>query len=284
MILENTGPTTLTKTWYVNGTATDIGAVTIGIVDSDGNTIVASGTATTNNNDGTYEYLLPIQTQVKKLTISWTGGSQTQDDELEIVGAWLFTLDDLRAFKGADLASTTTYPNSVLGDAREAVTDEFEQICGQSFVPRFRREVFAGTGDYVHYAERYKVKEVIQCTVSGVSVSASNFSVSDASNIVYRTDGVFSHATTTNPRNVSLSYRHGFETVPAAIKRAALIVAHQRVIEWVEGTNVPSRATTWTDATGTYQSWAANDQSGRWYGMGDVDSSLRQYRITPIVW
>lgn len=282
MILENTGPTTLTKTWYVNGTPTDIGNLTIGIVDADGNTVVSAGTATTNNGDGTYEYLLAPQTQVKQLTISWTGGSQIQDDTLEVVGAWLFTLDELRNFKGADLASTVTYSNAVLSEAREAVTDEFEQICGQSFVPRYRRETFPGDGSNVHYTDRYRIGSIIQCTVNDVAVT--NITPETLVNAVYRTDGTFAAASSTNPLNVSLSYRHGFEAAPPNIKRAALVVAHQRVVEQVEGTGVPSRATTWTDATGTFQSWVANDGTGRWYGMGEVDSALRQHRLTPIAW
>lgn len=281
MVLENTGPTTLTKTWYVNGTPTDVGDITVGVVDADGNTVVAAGTATTNNGDGTYDYALPIQTQVADLTITWTvtSNSQNQDHPIEVVGGWLFTEAELRAFHSNDLTDESVYSDADLNQIRSEVTDEFERICGVSFVPRYRRQTFGGDGTRMFEADRARIQSVIACTIGSTTVAASNFATEDITPFIYRTNGVFSHATSTNPVNVAISYRHGHLQVPRDIHRAALIVAHARAKKDVTGAGIPYNASSFNDGTGQYVSFSPNDQTGRWYGMGEVDSVLRDNNL-----
>ena len=65
---------TLSVTFYSGEAATDAdGAVTIGIVDESGATVVASGTSTSSSGSGVYTYALEAQTDLKKLTATWTG-------------------------------------------------------------------------------------------------------------------------------------------------------------------------------------------------------------------
>ena len=64
----------LSVTFYSGETATYAdGAVTIGIVDATGATVVPSGTSTTAVGSGVYTYALQAQTDLKKLTATWTG-------------------------------------------------------------------------------------------------------------------------------------------------------------------------------------------------------------------
>jgi hypothetical protein len=65
---------TLSTTFYSGETATDAdGSVTIGIVDEAGTTVVASATATTSAGSGVYTYSLAAQSNLKKLTATWSG-------------------------------------------------------------------------------------------------------------------------------------------------------------------------------------------------------------------
>ncbi len=118
-ILVDTGPTVLTKTWYVDGTATDVGTITIGIVDLDGTVIETPGTATTNNGDGTYTFSLAVQADVNELVATWTAGAQAVVDEIHIIGGRIFTEAELRAHYDADLSDATTYTDALLAEARD---------------------------------------------------------------------------------------------------------------------------------------------------------------------
>ncbi len=279
-ILVNTGPTTITKTWYVDGTATDVGTVTIGIVDADGNVIVAPATAvTTDGGDGTYAYSLAVQTAPKILTITWTEGTQSQTDVLEVVGGWLFTEAELRAYYSSDLTSAATYPDSDIAAARERITAEFEQICGVSFVPRYKRQTMSGDGSHVLWIDRPYTSEVLSATIGTTSQTVSNLALDDMLPIVRHKTSTWTAATNSDPYNVTISYVHGHAAPPGDIKRAAMILARNQLVKDVTGAGVPENASSWNDGTGQYVSFAANDQTGRWYGIPAVDTALRRYSM-----
>ena len=111
-LLAGAGPYSLIKTWDVDGTATDVGDVTVGVVDGNGDTIVAVLTATTNNADGTYTYSLADQANPDQLTITWTRTNTGADliDRLELVGNWLFTESQARAFQAKADATSALIP------------------------------------------------------------------------------------------------------------------------------------------------------------------------------
>jgi hypothetical protein len=276
-ILVNTGPTTLTKTWYVDGTATDVGTVTIGIDDGDGNEIVAAGASVTDGSDGTYEYDVAVQTAPKQLVVTWTSGDQNQVDYLEIVGGWLFTEPELRAFYSSDLTSESTYPDAKIAEARDRITAAFEKHCGVSFVRRWRRETHSGDGSAILTVDRPYVSSVSVATVGGTDVSAS---VTNAPVLpyLYRTSATWTHATQASPFNVVVSYVHGHQSVPGDIKRAAMIAARHELVKDT-GAGVPETASSWNDATGQYVSFSPNDQTERWYGIPKVDSALREFNM-----
>ena len=270
-ILVNTGPTTLTKTWYV-------GTVTIGVVDGDGTEIVAAGTAVTDNADGTYQYAVPVQTAPKELVVTWTSGTQNQVDYLEIIGGWLFTEAELRAFYSSDLTSATTYPDAQLAEARDRIASEFEDICGVSFVRRWRRETHPGDGSAILNVDRPYISSVTVATVGSVDVSGS-VTVAPVLPYLYRTSSTWSAATQASPFNVTVSYVHGHQSVPSDVKRAAMILARQQLVKDVTGQGVPETASSWNDSTGQYVSFSPNDQTSRWYGIPAVDTVLRRYMM-----
>lgn len=276
-ILVNTGPTTLTATWYVNGTPTDVGDVTVGIDDADGNEVVASGTSTTNAGDGVYTYSLAIQTQVKDLTVTWTDVDATASiiSTVEVVGGWLFTEAELRAHQGSDITAAS-YTDAQVNEVRDAIADEFEHICGVSFIPRYRKQTLKGSGDFRLELDRARIQSVIVATDSGSTLTAGNITPDDVAPFVDSTDAVFLQPSRSYPKNVTISYRHGYESVPPSIKKAALDLAVHRLKADVSGTGMPLTASSWNDGSGNF-SFGANDQTGRWYGMPSVDSALRRY-------
>ena len=61
-------------------------------------------------------------------------------------------------------------------------------------------------------------------------------------------------------------------------------LARMQLLKDVKGQGVPEQASQFTDPTGQYVSFGANDMTGRWYGVPIVDSALRRYSLNlPLV-
>lgn len=265
-LLANAGPYDLTKTWYVDGTATDVGDVTVGIVDGNGDTVVASGTATTNNADGTYTYQLADQTDPNFLTVTWTRSDGNGDlvDEVEVVGGRLFTEAAFRAHNDDQFTSTTRYPDAAIAAARTSASQALEMWTGQSWVPRYCRVQLSGNGEHALYmgdanprtaagkplhrpGRMRHIHRLLSATVSGSSVTVGNV-VADRS-ILYRTDGTWTRGTTSNPLNVTVEYVYGHAYPVDGVDRIAMLVAADLLRESI----LSNRATTWSDELGTYR-------------------------------
>lgn len=275
-ILVNTGPTTLTKTWYVDGTATDVGTVTIGIVDANGDTVVSSGTAVTDNSDGTYEYALAVQTEPTILTVTWTSGSQSLVDELEVVGGWLFTENQARnhgkkADETAPLASATEYPDSWIADERDRIADLLEQWTGVSWIPRYNRERLYGTGTRSIEVEKREVTEILSATVSSTSVSTSNVEILP-DGLLWRKDGLWTAGTASNPLNVTIEYVHGYDRLRNGVDRIALDLLLHRLVPRTTPDNLLSMDTEF----GTQRFIQAGGPMRNPTGLPKVDQWIRE--------
>ena len=124
-------------------------AVTYAVVDAVG-AAVASGTATLDAvASGTYSFVLPAQTALAALTVTWTGtiggSATTQTTGAEIVGGHFFSLAQGRASDAA-LADPSDYTLAELTDARLETEWECEHICDLAMVPRYDRVVLDGSG------------------------------------------------------------------------------------------------------------------------------------------
>jgi len=254
-VVANAGSVTLTLTWYQSGTPTDVNDVTIGIVDGNGTVVVAAETETTDNDDGTYTYVLADQATPKILVATWTDTStgDTRVERLEVVGNLLFTENQARTFAAkADatpalkpLASSTEYPDAVIADERARLTDDFENWTGRSWIPRYSRVVLKGTNSYslwlgegecktsdgyaLHRPGRLlDIAEILSVTVGGVTVSASNVEV-DGDTLV-RTDGHWSSPTVGDPFNVVVEYVYGLPYLADGVDRMALKLLLDRLV------------------------------------------------------
>jgi hypothetical protein len=275
---------TIEGRFYADGVLTDDGTPTIGVTKADGTVLVASGTATNSGGTGVRRYALPAQPEVNLLKATWTGATQTVVTWVEIIGDILFTLAALRAVKvagGTPFASTTDFPTQTLLDRRAEVTDDFEQRCGWSFVPRFTREVINGGGRCELLLEQRNATKLLSVTINGVAQSLAGFTL-DRAGIVYATTnflptGWFRWGV----NNVVVEYVRGWDRPQAAISSAALARAAMLLLPSQAGSTVSS----WTTPDGTTYSY---DQAGqtfagggvRHYGVPGIDSVLNQYSAT----
>jgi hypothetical protein len=256
-LLAGAGPYALTKTWYVNGTPTDVGAVTIGIVDGNGDTVVAAATSTTNNSDGTYTYSLADQANPDQLTITWTRSGTGADlvDRVELVGNWLFTEAQARTFAAkADatsalipLASSTEYPDATLADERARIGDDLEFWTGRAWIPRYARVEIAGNGaarlplgnGVCRTADGYglnrparlaDIDQLLTVTVDGTALDLDNIDVDPIRAHLIHKAGTFSPATSASPFNIVIEYVYGMGYAVDGVDRIAMKLLVDRLV------------------------------------------------------
>ena len=257
-------------TAYQDGTATDIGTVTLGIVDANGDTVVSSGTATTDGSDGTYTYSLAAQTEPTLLYVTLTeSGGDTFTVPLEVAGEVLFTELDARQFGAkangtAPLNSATEYTDRMLESERNQISDLLEQWTMRSWVPRYARIELSGTGasdlwlgdggirastgrGMYRPGAMTDIRSIISCTVNGTAVTASNIKFDASNGHIFRTDGSFTRATKTNPKNVIVEYTYGLDPWTDGARRIGLLLAVDRLVP----SAISDRATSFTDELGT---------------------------------
>lgn len=293
-LLASAGPYTLTHTWYVDGTATNVGTVTVGITDANGDTVVASGTATTNNADGTYTYQLANQTQVNVLYVTWTRADTgaSLSSTLEVVGNRLFTEAEARAFTitglQAPLASESDYLDSTLAAWHDRIAGQFEAKTHHSFIRRYCRIELAGNGmfrlplydgqprtsvgDESGGNGRWRPRKLLSVTVGGVPVDVADVKVDHAE--LVRTDGTWDWATTTDPFNVIVEYEYGDNPVLEEASLAGLRMLLANAI----ATDIPQGVVSWSNEDGSFQ----RDASGWAYPVKVHEFLSRYSRKVPI--
>ena len=261
--LVDTGPTTVTWTWYVNGDKTDVGSVTVTITDGNG-TAVATAASTTNNADGTYTYSLAVQTNTTILKFEWTDGTSTQIDTMTVVGGWLYTENAARAFDDSALTSASKYPDKDIAAIRQQVTADLATWTHRAWVPRYCRVELPGNGRYgLPLADAYlrlsdgtplrasgflaDIRNIISVTVGGVTVTTSNVKI--IAGELLRTDATWTQPTTADPLNVVIEYEYGVDPMTDGSDRIGLLLTRDRLI----ASNISDRASSFSDEVGSYQ-------------------------------
>ena len=235
---------TLTVTFYSGETATAAdGAVTIGIVDEAGTTVVASGTSTTAVGGGVYTYALAAQSNLKKLTATWTGtwGSvMSFATHHEVVGGWYATPAEVRAMDSI-LGEATTFPLADLIDAIDYSTAIIDDYTGASWVQRYHREVLNGTN-----SDTIRVSKMFPATLLSASINGTALTASEITDTALFDDGTMQRKsdvwTYTTPGNlVLIEYEAGVGTVaPNDLRWAARTLARYHLLEQVS--RIPDRA------------------------------------------
>ena len=235
----------LSVTFYNGSTAENAdGAVTVGVVDEAGNTVVAAGTATTAAGSGVYTYSLAAQSNLKRLTATWSGtfggSAMTFDTTHEIVGGFYCTLPEVSAM---DLIAgeSSTFPAADIIQAIGYATSIIDDYCGTSFVYRYHRDVLNGNND-----DTIQVSEMFPQVLLSASIDGTALTTDEKNNTALFDDGSMTRKTGTwtynNPGNkVIIEYEAGAsKTPPSDIRWAAKTLARYHLLEQVS--RIPDRA------------------------------------------
>ena len=242
-VLRNTAET-LTVTFYSGETGTDAdGAVTIGIVDETGATVVASGTSTTSSGSGVYTYDLAAQSNLKNLTATWSGtwgSAMTFDTHHEVVGGWYATPAEVRNMDSI-LGEATTFPAADLVDAIDYSAAIIDDYTGASWVQRYHHFTLNGTD-----TDTIRVPVMFPTTLLSASINGSALSASKISEVALFDDGTLQRKSDlwdyTTPGNlVVIEVEAGVGTVaPNDLRWAARTLARYHLLEQVS--RIPDRA------------------------------------------
>lgn len=239
-----TAKATISKSFYLDETETDAtGSVSVAVTRLDGTT-VESGNAT-GPTAGVYSYTFGGRDVLDELVVTWSatvGGDAIvlDQDTIEVVGGFYFGLAEGRDFDAA-LSSTTKYPVSDLIEKRMLVEDEAERICGQAFVPRFRRATVNGTGSTALIMPDPLIRSIRAVTIGNVTFSPSDAALvgfSDAG-MVYLSQGWIT-GVPAGKKNVTIEYEHGRDRPSIGMVNAAKLRFKSRLL--AKTTQMPDRA------------------------------------------
>lgn len=286
-VLKGT-PETLSIQFEQDGAAADPGTTTIGIVDDAGTTVVAAGTATSGATTAPRTYALTTThtASLGRLTVTWTTTNfGTQATYVEVVGNHLFSISEARSFETSAMASTTSYPTADIEEVRARITDEFERICGVSFVRRYDRVVLSGTGTASLLVTGSQMPRQPALYLSSVTaadeldlsdLSWDAYDADDLSDLQVESGGVIRRATrgvfTRGHNNIRVTYEYGLPSVPLAIKRAALTLCRYLLVP----SNLSERTLQQSAQFGTIQ-LATAGKFGSEFGIPSVDATLARY-------
>ena len=256
----------------------DGGGITVQVVGANGAT-VDSGTATQDGtNPALYRYTVAPQAALNRLTVNWhgewAGVAQEIPTEAEVVGDYLFTVDEMRRFKDKQLADESAYPDEDIREKRDQITDDFQSICSVPFVPRYERDVLDGTGTTRLWLPHKRPLRLLSITVAGVALDPAVV----AGVAVYPTGRL--EATFGWPagrRNIAVEWERGYAAPPEPIKRAARELAHYELVN----SEITDRMVTFANDLGTVRLSTPGVKNPT--GIPIVDATLNRYDESDIL-
>lgn len=246
-ILRNV-PQTLKHVFYVDGAAmAPTGTVTYAVTKADG-TDLTSGNASVSGS--TCTFTLAAQTNLNILKVAWTatvdGSSRTEYDFHEIVGAHLWSWDQLKSFDGGVLDGLSV---DAIEQERVRIHDDLQAWTGVSWIPRFYRYSAEGDGSAELLLPHRQVSSLLTLTISGITQTVGNFTVFRDSGRLYAESGWFTRPSSAHPQNVVAEYEYGYEYPRDGVDRIGLMLLRERLV----GSDVPDSATGMSDEMGTYR-------------------------------
>ena len=277
-------PATLTGNFYDQDgeLAEPTGTITVTVTGADGTVVLAAGTATTVGTTGVRTVTLTAaqNSRLDLLAVEWTNGTVAVTTHVEVVGGYYASV---RAIRDADdvLADTRKYPAALVVEARRRVEAEFEDFCGVSFVPRYRRWRMSGSGTQTLHLPDPMLRKVRSLRDYGPLPSTSYYDLTSTElaaipanpeGVAYRTDGLWFWK---GIDNIVVDYEHGYDRTPSDLQAAFMLRVRDILNRHNRG--VPDRATTFTsDVGGTYSLIVAG-RGGSLTGIPDVDVVLKRY-------
>jgi hypothetical protein len=237
--------------------AESVGDITVTVTNGNG-TVVDEDAATTDNEDGTYDYTLFLadNTRIDVLKLIWTlDTGETVTTFEEIVGNLLFTVSSAREFGAKSdataalkpLASTTEYLTATIAAERVRITEDLEYWTGRAWIPRYARIVFSGNGTtrlqlrkgICRTADGYMLNRpgrfndtalLLSASIGGTAVTLSNVEIDTVSETLILKSGVWTYATAANPYNITVEYVYGPPYLIDGVDRIALKILIDRLV------------------------------------------------------
>lgn len=246
------------------------------------NAAVVSDRAATGTGSGAYSATLSAAETalLDLLTLSWQdSASRTATTYAEVVGGYYFTPAELREFD-TSLDDPARYTDAAIVRARRQVEDEFEQIAGVAFVPRYRLVIADGTGTSTLYLRTRRVRVVSELEIVDPDTDTRSaadaelwYHTIDASRLVCTAGAVWP----AGRGNVLVHVEHGYDRPPEDLKVAAMRRCRQKLNATRGG--IPDGADRWTTQDGSIV-YATIPGRGR-IGDPDIDAVLARYTIAP---
>jgi len=247
------------------------------IVKDSAGTTLTSGTSTVTSDATIFKFsLTPAQlAQVDVYTATWTatigGQVDTYETQFEVVGGFLFTIEELRAFD-TNLPSAT-YPDAKVRDAREAAQNRLETLLGVAMRRRGSREELDGTGTRDIQVLNREPRRVVSGSIDSTALTAG-----DITDLKYYPSGRIRRKTGSwgwGDLNVTLFYEHGFTQAPEPVRRACMALARANLV----GNEMWSRRTGEQTDIGFFRLTLAG-RAGSPTGLPEVDAVIQQYGRT----
>jgi hypothetical protein len=253
------------------------GVVTVEVGRSNGNVVIAAGTATVAADDArTVTVPLAEMFRTDVLTATWSvDGEPAAVTSAEVVGGVYVSVAKIRELEPA-LADAATYPTPLIQAARLEVESMFEDVCRRAFVPRFRVDVVDGTGRFDLVVRRPDVREVRWATATDWRGTVTPLSVADvagSSSGVLRRYG--SLAWPAHER-ITIGYEFGLAVPPPDMTRAVVAAIRARLNQFRSG--IPDRAVSFQQIDGGTVTLATPGTYGWVTGIPEVDEVIKRYR------
>lgn len=187
----------------------------------------------------------------------------------------LFTAADARLLR-PDLSPAEVYPSERIEALERQIRAFFAQACGVSFIPVSMTDaLYDGSG-----SDLLRLDHVLPYAVSALSVGGTAFTAEQLADVkCYAPEhapGYLIRAQlgsfAAGRQNVSVSYKHGYQAVPADVQDAALTMLCKMIIP----SDVHALARSYSDGVATYQLGYAG-AAPHWTGIDDVDAVLQRY-------
>jgi hypothetical protein len=241
-------------------------AASVDVVRDDG-TVLLDDVAAADAGGGEWTFVLPAAAtdQLDTLRVAFTatigGDPLTHSTRVEVVGGFLFDLDELR--EHPDIVKLGTPPgDEQLARARTWAEQRFEAVCRYAFVPRYERRRRAALP--LLFLHPY-VREVRSLVVDG-QARPGPWTVRESGVLRIEGDGT-----------AEVSYEHGLDGPDLPVSEAVLTLAKTHLVRGP----VTDRATQYATDAGTVN-MATPGLLGSRFGIPEVDEVANEYRYPAV--
>lgn len=258
-----------------------VGTLTVKVIDPLTGTVHQAPTAVGVVEYAAGEYAFPITapTAAGDYSIVWDAGAEELSEDLFVRGSLTaatpvapgtpyFTAAEFRdRYDDQDLGATVT--DDEIAEARDVAEQILEDACGVAFVPRTTTEtLYPNVATTALRVSRRELRDV----TSAIDEDGDAIDLTD-----HRLNGAWVHLdqgwATTISSPVTVTYVHGMDAPPARVKRAAMILARNHLVEDLV---TDRRMSEFTDV-GVVR-LATPGVAGSITGIPEVDATIHLYR------